>query len=85
MGEVRFTSSARRHKVGRARVLAVLDDPIAVVVVPGSPERVLVLGEDWTGRALEVVIVIDGDDLVVIHAMDLRTKYRGLYEEGRGL
>jgi len=83
---VEFTQSARRHKVGRARVRQVLADPVVVVRIeePGDPRvRMLYLGDDESGRALEVVAVEEGDRLVVIHAMDLRAKFRELYEEGK--
>lgn len=35
------------------------------------------------GRVLEVIAVNDRGVLLIIHAMDLRSKYRNLYEEGR--
>lgn len=82
---VEFTQSARRHKVGRARVLQVLADPLVVVRIEepaGHRTRLLVLGDDATGRALEVIAFEEGGFLVVIHAMDLRPKFRPLYEEG---
>jgi hypothetical protein len=42
------------------------------------------LGDDDTGRALEVGAVEIGEDrLLVIHVMDLREKYRGPYEKGK--
>ena len=44
--------------------------------------RLLILGDDDTGRALEVIAVEEDDTLIVIHAMDLRSKFRELYEEG---
>lgn len=82
---VEFTQSSRRHKIGRARVLQVLADPVVVVRMEEADYprvRVLVLGDDASGRALEVIAVAEEDHLVVIHAMDLREKYRMLYEEG---
>jgi uncharacterized DUF497 family protein len=83
---VEFTQSARRHKIGRERVRQVLADPVVVVRIeePHDPRvRMLYLGDDESGRALEVVAVDEGDRLVVIHAMDLREKFRMLYEEGK--
>jgi hypothetical protein len=83
---VEFTQSSRRHKIGRARVRQVLADPVVVVRIeePHDPRvRLLYLGDDVSGRALEVVAVEESDRLVVIHAMDLRDKFRKLYEEGK--
>ncbi|HYB23913.1 MAG TPA: hypothetical protein VED41_08965 [Solirubrobacteraceae bacterium] len=44
--------------------------------------RIVYLGEDTQGRALEVMAV-DGinDERLVIHAMPLRKKYRVRYDE----
>ena len=64
-----------------------MQDPIVVVDITGIEEprrRRLYLGDDRTGRALEVIAVLDDGRLIVIHAMDLRSKYRSLYEKGKG-
>lgn len=82
---VEFTQSARRHKIGRARVLQVIAHPVAILHVPREgpqSERWLVLGVDDTGRELEVILVIESRTAVVIHAMDLREKFRSYFEEG---
>lgn len=82
---VEFTQSARRHKVGRARVQQVLADPVVVVRIEEDHDpriRLLVLGTDASGRALEVIAIQEIGCLLVIHAMDLRQKFRALYEEG---
>lgn len=83
--EVKFAQSARRHKVGRSRVRQVIAAPRAVFDVEdestGEASRVLILGDDHTGRALEIVAVrLDEHTILVIHAMDLRDKYRAAYE-----
>lgn len=83
---VEFTQSARRHKIGKARVRQVLVNPIVVnrIVEDHDPRiRLLILGDDDTGRALEVIAVEEDHVLVVIHAMDLRPKFRTLYDEGK--
>ena len=83
---IEFTQSSRRHKVGRARIRAVLSTPFAVhSLAAGTEHRLLelYLGDDLSGRALEVIVVRETDRLVVIHAMDLRPKYRAIYENGR--
>lgn len=82
---VAFARSARKHKVGRARVLQVIDDPVAEVRVQaeGLDDRLVFLGSDTTGRALEVIAVeAFNATLLVIHAMDLRSKWRSVYDEG---
>ncbi len=83
---VEFTQSARRHKIGKARVRQVLANPVVVnrIVEEHDPRvRLLILGDDDTGRALEVIAVEEDEVFVVIHAMDLRQKFRALYEEGK--
>jgi hypothetical protein len=44
----------------------------------------LFLGDDPNGEALEVMAVeLCGQELLVIHAMPLRERYRDQYEEAR--
>jgi len=84
--KVEFAQSARKHKVGWTRVLAVIEDPTVVLELPAPPggdERLVFLGEDASGRVLEVMAVRITDGLLVIHAMDIRPKWRAVYEEGR--
>ena len=83
---IEFAQSARKHRIGRARVRQVLVDPVAEALLPaeeGRQERLVFLGDDATGRALEVMAVRTDRGLLVIHAMDLRPKWRTLYEEAK--
>ncbi len=87
--EVRFTQAARRHKIGRARVLSVLNNPTVTATIPApadglTAERTLWLGADHTGRVLEVVTVNIPGGVLVLHAMDIRDKYRPMYVEQKG-
>ena len=44
---------------------------------PRQPDVLVYLGDDETGRPLEVVaVVLDDGDLLVIHVMDMRQKFR---------
>jgi hypothetical protein len=54
-----------------------------ILAPPGhADDRLLYLGDDDNGVPLEVVAVELGpDELLVIHAMPLRTKYRRQYLE----
>jgi len=70
---VESTQSARRHKIGKARVRQVLANPVVVdrIVEEHDPRvRLLILGDD-------------DEVLVVIHTMDMRQRFRALYEEGK--
>ncbi|MEX0874288.1 MAG: hypothetical protein WD646_10115 [Actinomycetota bacterium] len=52
--------------------------------VDDQDERLLFLGDDQSGAALEIMAVeLDGGDLYVIHVMPLRERYRAEYEEAR--
>lgn len=46
--------------------------------------RLVYLGDDETGTALEVMAIrMHNGDLLVIHAMELRARYRRHYEEAK--
>jgi hypothetical protein len=64
----------------------VIADPTVEITLPAEgdlDERLVFLGDDATGRTLEVMAVRVERGLLVIHAMDLRPKWRALYEEGK--
>lgn len=88
MARIRFTQAARKHRVAAGRARAVFADPVAIVPVRRAGDtRImrLFLGDDDTGRALEVgVIETEEGDLLVIHTMDLRAKFRPHYDTGKG-
>ena len=50
---------------------------------PGIDDRLVFLGDDLTGRALEVVAVRLPDCLLVIHEQDLQAKFRPYYDQAR--
>ena len=88
---VEFAQSARKHRVGRARVRQALANALVKASIPADSERqerIVFLGADDSGRVLEVLAVAIEGGLLVIHAMDLRPKWRDLYEKAlreRGL
>ncbi len=79
--------SRPKHKIGKSGVRHVIDNPLVVFRVPApdgrSDDRSLYLGDDETGRALEVLTVPLEDGELVIHAMDLRAKYRSIYDAAK--
>jgi hypothetical protein len=67
---VRFTQSARKHRVGRAHALYVMDtsEPIELEE-PDEARRLVWLGADDRGLMLEIVAIETPDYLLVIHVM----------------
>jgi hypothetical protein len=84
---VRFTQSARRHRVAVGRARQVINSPVVTLTLPppapGVDDRLVFLGDDETGRALEVVAIELPDCLLVIHVQDLQAKFRPYYEKAR--
>ncbi|HEX6844310.1 MAG TPA: hypothetical protein VF235_04260 [Actinomycetota bacterium] len=84
---IRWARSATKHGVSRIRSRYVIEHANFRFRVPAPDElddRLLYLGEDEGGVALEIMAVeLDKGDLFVIHAMPVRRKYRARYEEAR--
>lgn len=88
---IRFARSATRHRISRERSLYVIEhcgmqfvDRYRDPAGSGVDQRIYFLGDDLEGVALEVVAVeLEEGEFSVIHAMDLRNRFRGLYEEAR--
>jgi hypothetical protein len=88
--EIRFARSATKHRISRERSLYVIEHSGKAVDVPmpvgplGGDNRIMFLGDDSEGVALEVIAAESSTDvLVVIHAMRLRKRYHSLYEEAK--
>ena len=69
--QVRFTQSARKHRIGRARALYVLEHYLPMVVIDGkkSDQSFRWIGKDDRGIELEVIAVATPQYLLVIHVM----------------
>ncbi|MGN6557182.1 MAG: hypothetical protein ACTHLH_04120 [Solirubrobacterales bacterium] len=88
---IRFARSATKHRISRERSLYVIEQCGFQVVkrrrsanLYGSDKHVLFLGDDREGVALEVLAAeSEEEEFTVIHAMNLRNKYLGLYEEAK--
>ena len=61
--DVRFTTSARKHRIGKARALQAMDDAGEPDVIPAEE------GLDERGVQLEVIAIAQPDHLLVIHVM----------------
>jgi hypothetical protein len=88
---ITFARSATKRRISRERSLHVVEHcGIQFVERYWSransdvDRRIVCLGDDLEGVALEVMAVEQAEDeFMVIHAMDLRNRFRGLYEEAR--
>jgi hypothetical protein len=86
---VRFARSATKHRGSKERIRYVIancglafEEPAPSSSTEALDKRLLCLGDDADGKALEVMVVEGSKgELVVIHAMELRAKYRDQYEE----
>jgi hypothetical protein len=88
---VRFARSATKHRVSKASIRYVIanysvqfeESPPAGQ--PGARSvRLVHLGDDAKGQALEVMAIkLSDGDLLVIHAMALRDKYKQQYQEAK--
>ncbi len=88
--QITFARSATKHRISRQRSLYVIDHCGIQYVDMWSPmnsavdQRVVFVGDDLEEVALEVVAAESAEDnFRVIHAMELRSRFRTLYEEAR--
>lgn len=89
--QITFARSATKHRISRERSLYVIERCGLQLVnryrKPLQSEvshRVVFLGDDLEGVALEVMAVEEEEEeFVVIHAMNMRKRFRGFYEEAR--
>jgi hypothetical protein len=86
---LRWTRSATKHRISKKRIRYALEHCLlAFEEGPlsdrpwATDDRLVFLGEDPTGIALEVIAVEAGhENLLVIHAMELRPRYENAYRE----
>jgi hypothetical protein len=86
---LKWARSATKHRISRERSRYVIEQcglrfkqepPVDAPV--GASSRLVFLGDDTGGIALEVMAVeLDDENLLVIHAMPLRDRYQKQYEE----
>jgi hypothetical protein len=88
--KVRFARSASRHRVPKDSIRHVVTNyrtrfqqpPPSSGAARARSTRIVFLGDDAHGQALEIMAVESQPDLLlVIHAMELREKYRARYED----
>jgi hypothetical protein len=88
---VRFARSATKHRISKESIRYVIthcglcfEEPPPANDSEVLDRRLVRLGDDTNGQAIEVIAVGGNkDDLIVIHAMALRDKYWAQYEEAK--
>jgi hypothetical protein len=89
--EIRWARSATRHRISRDRSRHVIqhcglrfEQPAPSSAPASADPRLVYLGDDAGGVPLEVMAIeLEDGDLLVIHAMPLRERYREQYEEAK--
>jgi hypothetical protein len=68
---IRWYRSARRHRVGKARAMHVINssEPVRVPASATADARLVWIGPDDRGIELEIVALDLGETVVVIHVM----------------
>ncbi|HUR51108.1 MAG TPA: hypothetical protein VMZ11_03185 [Mycobacteriales bacterium] len=68
---VRFSQSARRHRIGKAHALHVMSTSEPEVIASDDSPRVRLLwiGQDDRGLDLEILAIVEPEYLLVIHVM----------------
>ena len=79
---VDILASALKHGLSMADVIHAVEHSVAVEEVGEDPSRFLVLGPDWHGNLLEVVVLDRPNGPCAIHAMKMRESYRRLLTRG---
>lgn len=88
---LQWARSATKHRISSERSRYVIEhcglcfeqSPLAGAPAGADP-RLVYLGDDAEGVALEVMAIeLEDGSLLVIHAMPLRDRYREHYEEAR--
>ncbi len=70
--------SALKHGVTRPQISHATDHLVALADLDpeSDPPKVLLIGPDKAGNLLELIaLVLQGDELLVIHAMRLRSQF----------
>ena len=83
MKDIRFTSDARKHKIGAAHARFVVENNVAERT-PGQNEferRLFWVGIDDRGLELEIAGVEFEDEILIIHVMPTNFRRRGRNEQ----
>ena len=68
---VRFTQSARKHRIGKARVMFTINsvEPISLLNSDSGKQELIWIAKDDRGVELEILGIVEDDFLIIIHVM----------------
>jgi len=77
--EIEFSQSARKHRIGRRRVLEVIAscEPVPFLADGVDPNRLRWVGTDKRGLELEIVGVQTSLGILIIHVMPMNFRKGG--------
>ncbi len=78
--KVKFSKSARKHRIGKQRVREVIADYEPTAYFEDGKMKLRWVGKDARGLELEIVAVVEEELTVVIHVMPYSFKRRRGYE-----
>ena len=71
--DIRFTQSARKHRIGKQRVLFLLanNEPLTFTGEDLDEDTIVWIGKDDRGLELEVIAIRTSSGILIIHFMPL--------------
>jgi hypothetical protein len=72
--KLRFSKSARKHRIGKARVIYVLENNKPEFIFTEEVIQVWWLAPDNRGVELEILAILEDDVICVIHVMPSRCR-----------
>ena len=73
---IEFTKSARKHKIGKQRVMEVIATSTPTMFFEGGVSKLRWVGRDRRGLELEILALEEGEVWLVIHVMPLNFRRR---------
>lgn len=69
--EIRFTQSARKHRIGKARAIFVIrtNDPEIIYSLDKGRNHLVWIGKDNRGLELEIIGIEQENYVMIIHVM----------------
>ena len=77
MAKIRFTQSARKHRIGKSSARYVMTHYRALEILQEGLLKLEWVGKDERGRELEIIAITINEVLLVKHVMPTKYRKRG--------